>query len=642
MASPIHPKPPNRTIESQISGGASIALPETVVVGQSWTERGGSQQAGGLGAFLPGAQLRAAARGLTEATTAVVEAVGVDRAHYLGVTTSLPSSFEAVYPNHYHLEFYDDWKSGNDPLDAFILPYVNSIQMQAPLALTRTWTLDSLYEEHTGIRQKAFTITGRSGFLAEDLIRFHRFRNFIETYAEVSQENRSAFLRLKDTRLVLNFPFEGESYFCSIVGFQYAREVGTSRMSFTYQIQLLTQGWAMRKWRLPSFMVNYLTDNDPNGDHLTPQHNCHHYKNTVEEQGTGELPTGPDDAVEHHIIGRHYALEVGNAARGGAARAYEQVLPPGTKTPTDPDFYRDLWWLTDAAIVATGVAFALANPDRQLRLRYQFALRNMWYNELKMQAAMYLGVQYEKLDLYAGVATTGEDFIAEVGGNYGPAAFLFSLGTVGKQVPPAKQPRTPRPVPVRPEPVTATTTLAGDTSLIDVAGRVLGDPTQWAALVALNGWQDARTQPNGAPFAAGVTVIVPAPSGTPAPTAEDLYGTDILLDEGDFVIVGDDIAIVGGPDNLLQNLKHRMLTDRGTNTTFPAYGLVPRLGDATTGDTLALTMSDVRLQAVADHRVANLQKLDVRQSADRLMINFEVEAITRARVQASFVRPGNV
>lgn len=579
-------------------------------------------------------------RGLAGGAVKVQEHSYVDRAHYFAPVFSVEADpggklFAQFYPQRYYLEFFQNWKGDAKPLDVFQLPYVNGIRGQQPLALERTWTFDGMYEEHSGIRQREFHITGRSGHDPGDLQYFHAFRNFIERYAEESAKHKNAFRRGDDVRLVLNFPFEGESYFCSVIGYEFIREAASSRMSFIYSIVLRTHGWATRKWSLPSYLHTYFDKNDPNGDHTDPYHQCHHAANYAIEH-SGDPTALP--AAGH--------IEVEQAAAGAAPRQYERIVPPAVSgaiggTKRDPDYYRTLWGVAFAATATLATAWSLLSPGRRAKVWLEYQFRNMWLNEIQQQCLTALGVQFEFLGIPGGVfgklSTTGDSFELAVGGNYGPSGFSFALGGTGENKPPTATARPPRAVPVRPEPVTVTTVIAGDNSLMDVAARECGDAGLWSQLMRLNGWQDARTQGNGAPIAAGVALVLPAPAGTPAPSHGDLYGTDLLLWDGDLVMVGDDLATVSGPANLGQNIANRMRTPRGSNKAFPAYGLSERVGDSTGEGFLGRLTSDIVRQVTADHRVESVSKLTVEQApGDTFRIGYEVQAITKAKFSHVF------
>ena len=542
-----------------------------------------------------------------------------------------PQSYEQAFDGHhrYFLELVEG--ESQTRVASVECPLVNSIQGIMPSAVERTWTMTDLYEEHRGFRQRQFVLAGRSGFLELSLQRFHKFRNFIEDYEQKMAENKSAFVRAKDYRLILNFPFEGESYYCTIMQFAYARETNTTRCSFAWSMQLMTQGFASLQWNLPKNIREFLDKPGDNDDHTDEHHPCF-------RASTAAALEAPPDADSIYS-------DIGGVITG-VRRGRENASGLGKKA-MDPKSSRELHTTATQAMDNTyrkwdEAPLAIRQRERETgRLIYIMG----WYNELRQQAGVSLGVQFERINLEADlVSTDGQlEFVAR--GNAGPMGFMLALGQGSRKAPPKQRTELgrPRPLPFAPRPVVAATACAGDMSLADIAQRVLGSRHLWVVLQSLNGWKDARTRGDGAPIVPGMSLLVPAPEGTPQPTTEDLYGTDLLLDNstGDLVMVGTtDIAVVRDVSNFRQNLNHRMRTERGSNSAFPAFGLQPRVGESATSNVMGLVMSDVKAQATADHRVARLTHLNVTEDADRLLVAVEVEAVTRARVSTTFPYAG--
>lgn len=581
---------------------------------------------------LPATAVPATASSLPAGSRQPVEHSAVSQNYYFDVGPT-------AYPNRYYLELIDG-PSVSNRLDAIECPYVNSVRASFPSAVERTWTIESLYEEHRGFRQREFTLTGRSGFTELQLVRFHKFRNFIEKYQELSALNKNAFVRARDIRLVLNFPFEGESFYATATSFEYARDPNDSRLSFKWTLKLVTYGFATRKWSVPAAFQQFLDRPGDNTDHTGIGHRCHRYAiEAIAKAPPGEsnLFPGNDDVMD----------AVDGVRPGALPKPTTDLSGSGLGPPSDDaDRLRDLWYSTLDAIALTYGLWNNLSPFLRARSRLRVTAVLRWYNELHQQAAIGLGLRYESIVASAEaylVSRPGTlDLIGQ--GNAGPLGFMFSLNASAHR-PPSHQPKRPKPpraLPFSPAPVISATVSGGDLSLADVAQRMLGDRHMWPAIAQLNGWTNARYDKWGRPITPGMTLLVPAPAGTPSPGADDLYGTGLAIVDGDLVMVGTtDIGLVRGEANLRQNLNHRMLTERGTNTTFPQFGLAHRVGDSASSDVAGSLMADIKTQVLADHRVSRITKLRVIEDgrSTTLRAEFEAEAITRARTKTSFTMP---
>lgn len=536
-----------------------------------------------------------------------------------------------AYPQRYYLELLDG-PDTDKRIDAVECPLVNGVQGNHPSAVERTWTTQDLYEEHQGFRQREFILTGRSGDRELDLLRFRKFRNFIEQYQRLSAENKNAFTRAKDIRLTLNFPFEGESYYASLVSFSYSRETATTRLSYAWTIRLLTQGYVARRWSVPESYRKRLDTPGEGFDHTAPAHPCRRLAtDAIADAPPEQVPLVSDhDGVEDAVtlVAPQSGLDRTSGLGGGRA----------SKAPDDN---RELYRRARDAETGTLSRWNASPTYYESRFLVYSAVR--WYFELRMQAAATLGFQFERVGLKVDIAWAQGDFSVVATGNAGPMGFMVGFGTSNRRLPaPVPSPtRAPRPLPFSPRPVVSFTCSSEHTSLADVAQDALGNRHAWPTLVTLNGWQDARTRGDGQPIAAGTTVLVPAPAGISPPGDDDLYGTDLLLRDGDLVQVGtNDISFVRGLPNLEQNLDHRMRTPRGSNKTFPGFGISVRVGQSLTSDVPGIYLSDLKGQPMRDHRVARVTYANVREEHDKLLGYVTVETVTRARRSTSFPMPG--
>ncbi len=509
------------------------------------------------------------------------ELAPVSQAHYF--TVGSPE-------RHYYLELVES--PGGPVIDSVELPYVSRMECDLPLAVARTYTIADLYEEHSGFVERTFGLSGRSGYSELALVRFHKLRNFLEKYAKLSADNKNAFVRGKDIRLVLNFPWEGESFYATMMSFKPMSTTGTSRVSFEYSIILKAYAYATRKWTLPKNIIQYLDAPGYDAKHTGLRHPC--FRDSVEAYQ--EVP--PDTAYIYR-----------------QRDAYDEALRQLDGTQVDSTMYQTLYEVMDRSFATTYSYWDGAPYDiRQYeRLSGRFNTIIGWVSWVSRQVEELLGVQFRHLVSRTGVRE------------------LPTLNGVA-------------PVPDRTGqgPVTVVTVQAGDRSVMDVAYRELGDRSAWWRIIQLNGMLDARTRNDGTVLQPGHRILIPASDGLVPSQAQDIYGTDVRIgDDGDFVLVGTTgIAVVSGVENVEQNLDHRYGTVRGTNRAFPEFGLPELVGTIATSDMPGMVMSAVKTQTASDHRVTNVSKLETAWSGGTVQVSVVAHLVANPAVSRVFLYPG--
>jgi phage baseplate assembly protein W len=157
-------------------------------------------------------------------------------------------------------------------------------------------------------------------------------------------------------------------------------------------------------------------------------------------------------------------------------------------------------------------------------------------------------------------------------------------------------------------------TQYGDT-LQAFAARVLGDATNWAQLVALNGLlppylTDDADLVSATVVLNGSFIMVPASSPSSASTDPDsVFKTDLLLTPDGFLAVANgDFALVSGVANLTQALENALNTDQGELLFHDSYGtLMRRLIGTGNGPTAGLLAARYAKQTVsADSRISSV------------------------------------
>lgn len=520
----------------------------------------------------------------------------------------------------YFLELYDDPKSPA-PIAVASVPYVSSVEMTQPSSLARSWVLSGeVYEEHSGFKQRTFRVRGRSGFSTADLAKFYHLRNFLERYATESAANKNAFYRAKDIRLKLNFQWEGEAFWASLLSFSYAREVGSTRISYSYEMTLVTNGSADLRWdeksSLSSLSSASVSASGSRGVGISPD-------------GEGGDPTGqgaisemlPGKAAKAHEELVNSPPAVAEACKPPASfqKLSNIMRYPRSTILSSPSTCQRIFSLCVDIEANLNVSLDAVTGPAKVRARQFVATLRAWVTGVRMEMEQALGSQLLRVPSLADI---------RIGVNVNVSAVLNAE-------------LSPKPVPAvadRGRPVAVATVKDENTTLIDLAGRLLGDRNRWVLLAELNNMQDARTFIDGRPLQPGDKIIVPAPEGVLNADPESTYGTNLRIVDGDLVSVGDvDVALISGLENYYQCFSHRMRTVRGANRTYPDFGLPPIVGTVPdTPDAPAQLLSAVRRQTLSDHRVASVSELTLKENLDKYEISLAITTAIDEKTTAAF------
>lgn len=166
-------------------------------------------------------------------------------------------------------------------------------------------------------------------------------------------------------------------------------------------------------------------------------------------------------------------------------------------------------------------------------------------------------------------------------------------------------------------------TVAGDT-LQSIARRIAGNQGLWRDIAVLNGFTTLLTG-DGHPLTEGTKLYVPYVTGSELTglDPDSLYGVDLRLDStGDLVGAGEnptDVQVIRGMDNLLQALRIRFLTERGTNATFPDLGLPRLVGERGTASLFAEAAVEATAQFKRDRRILSVTDISVADEGDAMI-----------------------
>jgi phage baseplate assembly protein W len=176
--------------------------------------------------------------------------------------------------------------------------------------------------------------------------------------------------------------------------------------------------------------------------------------------------------------------------------------------------------------------------------------------------------------------------------------------------------------------------LTGDT-IERVALRELGDASRWRTLVSVNGlaWPfltDDPTQASAAVLLTTGTIKVPAaqPAGASGVVDATLFGTDLLLQNGQLQVVNGDFATVSGIDNLVAAIARRLVIYRGALPYYKTYGCLIRrlLGKKLNAALTQLAAAYASSAVQADPRIDSIQSATATASGDSVTV--QVNAIT--------------
>lgn len=186
-------------------------------------------------------------------------------------------------------------------------------------------------------------------------------------------------------------------------------------------------------------------------------------------------------------------------------------------------------------------------------------------------------------------------------------------------------------------------TQYGDT-LQTFAARVMGDATNWATLVAMNSLAppyltDDPTQVTDGVLLNGSLLMIPAATPAPSTDPDDVFKTDVLLDDDGFfaVTAGGDLATVSGVANLTQALENALDTDQGELIYHPSYGYRGRrlLGTKNSPTAGLLAARYAKQTVAADSRISSVQSSTATVSGNVIATVVEAETVVGTKVPIS-------
>jgi len=186
-------------------------------------------------------------------------------------------------------------------------------------------------------------------------------------------------------------------------------------------------------------------------------------------------------------------------------------------------------------------------------------------------------------------------------------------------------------------------TQNGD-SLQTFAARVMGDASNWAVLIGMNGLIPPYLTDDPDSVVTGVVLNgsflkIPAATAPPSTDQDDVFKTDALLNpDGTFAITENgDFALVSGVANLTQALENALNTDQGELIYHGGYGyLGRRLLGAKNGPTAGLLAARYAKQTVSsDSRISSVTDSTATVAGTVISTIVEAETIAGTKIPLS-------
>jgi hypothetical protein len=503
---------------------------------------------------------------------------------------------------------------------AFAIPMVGELRRVHIPPHTLTWTFgDEPVREHTGIRQDAYELRGRSGKKARrefvynngeaSTFRpgpelFKQFSKFLDDYEETARRLQVANQRqrrgdvplpaippalqddLTNAYMVFRAVDENVHRKVEVSNFTWMRSSSSSRFSFEWSLNI--QGYRPVEKSTPGLLGSIRDKIQSVSDAID---NATNYVAAGEET-LAELNATANalrEPIRATIRGARKLRDLGREIKGTVA------IPRG--------FVYDFWTL------ARESTFAMYEILDAMPVGLKAVVQSAMYDAAgKLQASR--------------------------------RAALKALGETYTR----KRTRSKRLASIVQTQSVAHTVVQGET-LQDIAEQYIGDRTAWTEIAEFNGVISTFFGPSSEPLIAGTIIYVPLPIGGGAVTSQpanldDLFGTDLALDaNGDLVLNGNELAVVRGADNLNASLSDRLLTVQGENKVFPLFGLPQLVGEAFIAEMVGYATAHVNTQLLSDSRVEEVSELAVADFGDGMAIDAQVQSIAGATINVSLPYP---
>jgi len=176
---------------------------------------------------------------------------------------------------------------------------------------------------------------------------------------------------------------------------------------------------------------------------------------------------------------------------------------------------------------------------------------------------------------------------------------------------------------------------AGDT-LQRIASRAYGDASRWREIAEYNHLRSMTHYQTGQPIRVGDVLEVPLVSSADdlgLARRGDVFGRDIRLSTDGDLVLNDDVDVIEGWQNLEQALRLRLLSEQGSATYAPEYGLPLAVGASLNSRVVAFCASHIDQQLRADPRVDDVSDIEIEDDGDALAVRVSVTAVRSTATQ---------
>lgn len=175
------------------------------------------------------------------------------------------------------------------------------------------------------------------------------------------------------------------------------------------------------------------------------------------------------------------------------------------------------------------------------------------------------------------------------------------------------------------------TVRAGE-SIRTIAQRQLNNEGALGVILTLNNMLDQYTYANGRPLLPGDEILLPILEGSNVNEfkfkQDDYFYTDLLLsDDGDLEINNNDFKLISKEANLVQAIKNRVLTEKGSARTMLDYGLPVLIGGAVNNRTSAFLSMHIKEQLNRDPRIVGVTQIEILVQGDQIAFSCSVTSV---------------
>jgi phage baseplate assembly protein W len=500
------------------------------------------------------------------------------------------------------------------------LPYVGHIDFARQHAVHTTWTFGRVpYHQYSGIRQQQIKLSGRSGLrpnfeapslfdfaaVSDDMsgpALFRQLEKFFEEF-ETKAFNAQQIYE-EEPKLIFKALWEEKSFYVTHTNFSWSRDKSNSRFSYEWSLELDT--YADLEKPEPNALTSILNTALAAAKAATIAINA---ASVAINSATRVL-----QSIEQNLDKFKEPLRA-------FVNMSQEIKKLGTSADSVIRFPQSFF---NEVFIALGHAVSLV---------FEAWARLPFFDKDAARATMFR--------VLTSLAEARRVVVTALGLNFiGSDLWTTSYEKKGQT------PLTQKSSALKTSPISAGFVLVnGQTAqvyevksgenLLDIAQEILGNRDAWKSIASLNNMSSPTTLATGAPLVAGSIVYVPVASDSPANLigSKDVYSTDILIKNGDMVIAGipgqnaTDVRTVSGISNLKQALSHRLLTERGDNSSFPDYGVPKLVGTPSAAYKIAEAAAEVRAQFGAEKRIESVKNLSVIDNGDRMVVNATVTPV---------------